>query len=141
MVSASDGLQRTRIVQLARECLGTPFLHQGRTINRGMDCAGVLVHVFMGLGMEYRDRAAYPRRPYRGMLEQIMADQPHLKSVYKSELQSGDIVLFRIRVAPQHIGVCAGNTLIHTYYETGRVVEQSIAPWLPSITHVYRIAP
>lgn len=130
-----------RAVELARECLGTPFAHQGRLPGVALDCAGVLVHVMQGLGLSYIDQRGYPRRPYRGLLDQALADQPHLIAIPKTDAAAGDVLLFRIKAAPQHIGICAGETVIHAYSATGRVVEQSFDPWRSSLSRVYRIIP
>lgn len=127
------------VIHLARECLGTPFVHQGRIPGKALDCAGVLVYIFNGLGLPYSDEIGYPRRPYKGQLEAGLARQPHLKRVAVTELQPGDIVLFRVKAAPQHIGVYTGATLIHAAFDPGRVVEQRFASWAGNLTHAYRV--
>jgi hypothetical protein len=38
------------VIEAARECLGTPFRHQGRIVGEALDCAGVAVHVAERLG-------------------------------------------------------------------------------------------
>lgn len=129
---------RERIIELSRECLGAPFVHQGRSL-KGMDCAGVLVHVLRGLGLPHLDDKGYPRRPFDGMLEKILMAEPSLKQIKKSELEAGDLIVCRIKTAPQHLGICIGDTVIHAYQPTGRVVEQRLANWMPHITHVFRI--
>ena len=128
-----------RIVELARECMGTPFVHQGRKNGTGLDCAGLLVHVLKGLGLPYLDDKGYPRRPFDGMLIKILDAEPSMKRIPKADMARGDVVVMRIKTAPQHIGIFTGDTVIHTYSDTGRVVEQRIANWLPKISHVYRI--
>ncbi|MDX2350410.1 MAG: NlpC/P60 family protein [Porticoccus sp.] len=130
---------KKQIIELARECIDTPFVHQGRTCGKALDCAGVLVHVIEGLGFVCDDEKGYPRSPYKGLLEACLSRQPHLKEIHKSEVSEGDVVLFRIKREPQHIGIFTGKTLIHSYYCTGRVVEQSFRPWQNHITHAYRI--
>ncbi len=130
---------QTKIIDLARECMGTPFAHQGRIPGTALDCAGLLVQVMEGLGLAYDDQHGYPRRPYRGLLEKALREQPCMNEVPKSELAAGDVVLFRISTSPQHIGIYTGGNVIHAYSTTGRVVEQSFAPWRGNLTHVYRI--
>ncbi len=127
------------VIDLARECVGTPFRHQARVCGVGMDCAGVLVHIFERLGLDYTDEVGYPRRPYEGQLEAGLLRQPHLELISKTDLQAGDVVLFRIKKEPQHIGIFTGETLIHAYFSTGRVVEQRFDPWRNQITHAYRV--
>lgn len=128
-----------KIIALAKECEGTPFVHQGRTCGKALDCAGVLVHVIEGLGFFCDDEKGYPRRPYKGLLEACLSRQPHLKEIPKADVMAGDVVLFRIKKEPQHIGIFTGKTLVHAYYCTGRVVEQSFRPWKNHISHVYRV--
>lgn len=128
-----------RIVELARECMGTPFVHQGRNIRTGLDCAGLLVHVLHGLSLPCLDDKGYPRRPFDGMLIKILDAEPSLKRIPKADMARGDVVVMRIKTAPQHIGIFTGDVIIHTYSDTKRVVEQRLANWLPKISHVYRI--
>ena len=54
------------IVASARAAIGTPFRHQGREAGRGLDCAGLLVHVAREIGAEPRDRGGYARMPTGG---------------------------------------------------------------------------
>lgn len=127
-----------RIVELARDCIGVPFVHQGRSMS-GMDCAGILVHVLRGLDLPFCDDKGYPRRPFDGMLEKILLAEPSLEQIPKSELAKGDVMLCRVKRAPQHLLICAGDTVIHAYADTGRVVEQRLSRWQSNVTHVFRI--
>lgn len=131
--------QTPSIVELARECLGTPFVHQGRICGTAMDCAGVLVHVLKRKKLSHKDPKGYPRRPYKGLLEKGLSEQPHLQEIPLSELSAGDVVLFRITTAPRHIGIYTGENVIHAYKEAGRVTEQSFKPWISQLKHVYRV--
>jgi len=129
---------QAQIIALARECLDTPFKHQGRLCGVAMDCAGIPAHIFQGLNLPYNDGDGYPRRPFRGMLETILGDQPSLEKIRISEIQPGDLLLFRISTAPQHIGLYTGQTIIHAFAPVGKVTEQPFAPWKSQITHAYR---
>lgn len=128
-----------RIIELARECIGTPFVHQGRIVGIGMDCPGPLVHALKGLGLPFNDDKGYPRRPFDGMLEKILDAEPSLKRIPNAAMQPADVLVCRIKKAPQHLMIYTGSTVIHSYSDTGRVVEQSATAWLRHITHVYRI--
>lgn len=127
-----------KVISLARECLGTPYRHQGRSCGVEMDCAGPLVHIFKAMGMKFYDPKAYSGRPYKGRLEQILDKQPHLQRVKNNELLAGDLVVFRIKSAPQHLGIFTGENVIHAYADLGRVTEQPFTPWLPQLKRVYR---
>lgn len=128
------------IVDIARECKGTRFVHQGRVAGVGLDCAGLIEHVAKRLQLTYFDVQGYPRLPYRGMLERILGDQPCLKKINKSKLAAGDLLLIRFTRAPQHLGIYSGNGyLIHTYEEVGKVVEHKMdSNWFNRIVGVYR---
>lgn len=128
-----------KILTYARECLGTPFVHQGRQIGLGMDCAGLIVYVMQRLGLNYIDGKGYPRNPYEGMLENILDGQPKVKKIPITEKKPGDILLFRIKRDPQHLAIYAGKTIIHCYSQSGKVVEHSIGGWERKIVAVYRV--
>jgi len=127
-----------RIIALAEECLDVPFVHQGRSM-RGMDCAGVLQHILHGMGLPYLDNKGYPGRPFDGQLEKILLAEPSLVPIKKHELSAGDVIVARIKRAPQHLLICTGSTVIHSYKDTGRVVQQRLIRWQSNITHVFRI--
>lgn len=130
---------RERIVELARECIGTPFVHQGRRNGTGLDCAGVLVHVLKGLDLPVLDDKGYPRRPFDGQLEKILEAEPALQQIKKADMAPGDLWVCRIKKAPQHLMIYTGNTVIHAYSDSQKVVEQRAVNWKNHITHVYRI--
>ena len=128
------------VVDIARECLGTPFVHQGRICGKAMDCAGLPIHICKRKGLPFNDMQGYPRRPYKGMLEASLSEQPSFQKVPLTDLQAGDLVLFKISTAPQHLGIFTGSTIIHAYQPSGRVVEQPFAPWKNQLRHVYRFS-
>lgn len=103
------------VIAAARECLGTPFKHQGRVLGKGMDCAGVLVHVLGRLGLPFDDTTGYPRTPYDGMLEKILNAQPALTEVAKADMTTGDVLLMRVTFAPQHIAIVSESRYGHPY--------------------------
>lgn len=128
------------VVEYARECLGTPFRHQGRLCGVGLDCAGVVVHCATRLNIQHADMQGYPRLPYQNMLEQFMGAQPNLQLISWDKREPGDVVLMRIKAAPQHLGIYVGNDyMVHSYESIGQVVEQRIDDeWLKKIIAVYR---
>jgi len=140
------------IVGYARECINTPFRHQGRlcgygrfladgkTYAGGLDCAGVIIHCAKRLGIEHVDMQGYGRLPFKDLLQEFLNSQPNLLLVPKPEMVAGDVILMRIKAAPGHLGIYAGNGyMIHAYDDVGRTVEQRIDDaWLKKITAVYR---
>ncbi len=128
------------IVGYARECINTPFRHQGRVCGVALDCAGVVVHCATRLALEHADMQGYPRLPFKNTLKEFLDAQPNLIEVPIAEMAAGDVILMRIKAAPQHLGIYVGNGyMIHAYDDIGRTVEQRIDDtWLKKITAVYR---
>lgn len=134
-----------QIIAAASECLGTPFRHQARVPGLGIDCAGLLVHCFKSLALPYHDEMGYPRSPYDGLLESILDSQPSLRRITLQEAQAGDWLVMRIRSAPQHIALHAGERgghpyIIHASSEHGSVVMHRLDHlWRPRVMRAYRM--
>lgn len=131
-------------VEAAMQVLRVPFRHQGR--NRlGMDCAGVLVHVFQALGLSHHDELGYPRSPYDGQLEKILDSQPSLRLIPVAEASAGDVLVMRVSKAPQHIAIHAGEIdghpyIIHGSEQHGAVVHHRLdALWGARVVRAYRM--
>jgi cell wall-associated NlpC family hydrolase len=125
------------IVKAARECLDTPYLHQGRLLGRGMDCAGVVVHVAKRLGYKTFDMPGYGRTPYKGLLEQAADNQPYLERI--NALEPGCVLMMRFTGDPQHVGIYTGDTIIHSYEAVKKVCEHRLDDkWLKRIVRIYR---
>ena len=131
-------------VEAARQVLGVPFRHQGR--NRlGMDCAGVLVHIFREMGVPFNDELGYPRHPYDGQLERILDAQPSLERIDPRSVEAGDVVAMRMAKAPQHIAIHAGLIdghpyIIHGSEQHGKVALHRLDDlWGARIVRAYRV--
>lgn len=133
------------IIAAASECLRTPFRHQARVPGLGIDCAGLLVHCFKALDLPFNDELGYPRSPYDGMLEKILDAQPSLRRIALQDAQAGDWLVMRIRSAPQHIALHAGEVrgkpyIIHASSEHGEVVKHRLDElWRPRVVRAYRM--
>jgi cell wall-associated NlpC family hydrolase len=129
------------IVAAARECLGTPFAHQGRVVGVGLDCAGVAVHAVRAAGFDVMDVPGYGRTPNKGHLAAALDGQPALERVFNTaDRAAGDILLMRFLGEPQHVGVCTGSGIIHAYEAVGGCCEHDIcAKWAARIVRVYRV--
>lgn len=127
------------ILSAARQCIGTPFRHQGRLVGFGLDCAGVAIHVARQIGAGHLDVTGYGRSPSNGLLEKSLDSQPCLERVALSCRSAGDLLLMRFASDPQHIAVCAGDTVIHAYEAAGRCGEHRLSSlWQARIVRVYR---
>ena len=126
-----------KIIDLARETLGTPYHHQGRVNQVGLDCIGVLEYVANNLGVEYIDGQNYSKFPHDGLLEYAIGLQGCMTQVF--EKQPGDVFLMRFQKETQHVAIFTGDTIIHSYESIGRVVEHSLDDvWEKRITHIFR---
>ena len=133
-------MDRLQLVEYARECLGTPFKHQGRVVGLGLDCVGVAIHMATRAGLPVREVKGYGRQPRDGLLQKTLVDHPFLTELTsKIALLPADILLFRIKNEPQHVGICAGSTVIHGYFQSRKVVEQSLTSWKGKLVAAYRI--
>lgn len=126
------------VVKAARAHIGTPFMHQGRLPGIALDCAGLVVAVAKELGIQHVDVTGYGRRP-TGELRTVMAAQRSIKSVPIVERQAGDILVMRFAKEPQHLAICAGATIIHSYETVKKCCEHDLTPeWEKRITEVWR---
>ena len=127
------------IIKTARRAVGVPFKHQGRDL-KGLDCAGLLIWTARELGIEHFDHPAYSRRPLGQLLQEIMDGQPALVRVARKPV-AGDVLLMRFTKEPQHVALCAGDTVIHSYEAVGKVCEHRLDDeWRRRIVRVYQFS-
>lgn len=129
-------MRAEQIIAAARECIDTPFAHQGRVVGLALDCAGVAVHVAQHW-YSVEQPAAYGRLPHDAMLEHWLDRQPYLQR--EMVPHAGDVLLMRFKGEPQHLAVHAGDTIVHAYQPFGRVVEHRLDDkWRRRIVCAYR---
>ncbi len=99
-----------RIVQIAEQFLGLPYVYGGST-PAGFDCSGFTSYVFKQLGYDL----------YRSSYQQIDNGVP----VSKSELMPGDLLLFKRQGASRihHVGIYVGNGMMIHSPQTGDVIK------------------
>jgi len=132
------------VVAIARETIGTPYLHQQRVNGLAMDCAGVPVFVGARLGLKFEDVTNYGRLPQPAEMRKAL--DGNLTRVPKADMQPGDVAWIRFQQEPQHFGIIGdyqhgGFSLIHAYNGSGlrKVVEHRLDPqWLARIVGVWR---
>lgn len=131
---------RSDVVAAARRYLGTPFLHQGRHIEHGIDCAGLLTCVAYDLGLRDVRVTDYGRLPDAARAKSII--EAHMDPVPFAELAPGDVLSFVIVTEVQHYGLLTEADpyrFLHAFQTVGRVVEQTLAgPWLRRLRGCYR---
>ncbi len=115
---------RKKIVEKAREYLGTPFHHQGRLKGIGIDCIGLLSCVAHELGIFTKDNTNYSKHPDgKSLMNEL---NKYLDEIPSNTMNIGDILVFAISKRtkyPQHIGFVTDYGMIHTYQGSGEVVE------------------
>ena len=127
------------IIAVAREFLKTPFVHQGRLPGKALDCAGLVVVTAQRLGLEVIDVQDYSRLPNNGALEAMLDIQPSLHGVGRGEAQPGDVLLMKFKKEPTHLGIHAGDNLIHCWQPVGMVCEHRFdEAWQRRVVAVYR---
>ena len=124
------------LIATARSAIGTPFKHQGRDLN-GLDCAGLLIWAVRQHGIEPADMDAYSRHALGGKLVEMLECQPFLRRAGRPP-QAGDVLVMRFEKEPQHLALCAGETVIHSYETVGQVCEHRLdQQWRNRILRVY----
>lgn len=133
-----------RLDHVARQWIGVPFAHQGRS-RMGVDCVG-LVAVCCAALPEFahhlqHDLVGYEQNPHNGTLERALEDAfgPPVAGY-----QPGDVVAMAFPTVLRHVAIVAehehGLSLIHAL-NTGhqKVVEHRIdARWARRIRATYR---
>lgn len=126
------------LIAAARECLGTPFRHQGRLVGVGLDCVGVVVHALQAVGIDVIDQRGYGDVPSNGLLESAIEQQPTLVRV--TTIMPGDILLMRMLGQPTHVALFTGDTIIHAYDAIGKCCQHRLdARWASRVVRIYRV--
>ncbi len=94
-----------RLVSHARKYLGTPYRYGGISPTTGFDCSGFVYYLY---GAVFQQRI--PRMPIDMAREGI--------AVARSDLKSGDLVLFGRGTSFTHVGIYVGNdSFIHATHK------------------------
>lgn len=138
------------MIAQARQWLGVPFHHQGRS-TAGLDCLGLLMVVADAIGLRFEGKRAseldiprYGARPEVAVL--IARLEAHLQPVAVSAARPGDIVLLKVQGSPQHLAILSDYPvvgemgMIHAYAPARAVVEHRYDEvWRRETYAVYRI--
>lgn len=132
--------KRDDVIEFARTWIGTPFLHQGRLIDVGVDCAGLVIGIAneFKLAKTFKDKKNYSRNPTGTMMAEVLGE--HLERINASEAIYGDILHFKFARFPQHVGILTDNeTFIHADSHEGKVVETRLSGhWAREVRGAYR---
>lgn len=128
----------TRVVQIARSWIGTPYRHQCATRGAGTDCLGLIRGVWRELhGAEPAPIPAYTADWSEPQGEEVLwrAAATYLRALPVGEASPGEVLLFRLRAGSvaKHLGVAAVKsgipTVIHAYSGHGVVETPLSRPW------------
>lgn len=143
-------MEEMNIVSAARALRGVRFHHQGRSVQTGVDCLGLLVLVaekcaleLDGLPLHARDRKDYGHNPDVEMLRAAL--DLALTRVDVATMQAGDVGLFMVDKRPQHLAIITDHPvegefgIIHAYAPHRKVIEHRLdASWKAKLVALYR---
>jgi len=124
--------KRADIEVFARNCIGTPWHHEGRNPGLVLDCVGLIIVTGWGCGLidQREDERNYNANPDGVSL--IAGCERRLGArVAQADLQGGDVVAVRFKDRPQHLGIVGhhpegGLSFIHACNRHRRVVEHRL---------------
>ncbi|NOZ66884.1 MAG: hypothetical protein GXP00_10395 [Alphaproteobacteria bacterium] len=130
-------LHRQKIFLAARDCVDSPFRHQGRDRASGLDCVGLIVHVAKTLNLGAFDYKGYKRIPGREAISRYAAMAGFLKKPM-ARMAAGDVVILRFGRYLEHAAILSDRGIIHACEKYGRVVEHGLDPeWRSRIISVH----
>lgn len=137
-----------RVVALAREWIGTPYVHQASTCGAGADCLGLVRGIWRALyGPE--PEAVPPYSPDWGEVgrdEMLLAGaMRHLQALPRDVAdEPGQVLLFRMRdgAIAKHLGILAETgaspSFVHAYDRHGVVESPFGSPWRARVVRRFR---
>lgn len=114
-----------RIVDLAREWIGTPYIHHQSAKGLGCDCVGLLIGVARELGKEISIKNYLSTPVGDSLLKEL---EKHLLAIPVPTAKPGDILVFSIgwNGVPRHVGIKSDRGLIHADERARKVVEVNL---------------
>ena len=145
LVTPLTDAERVGFIASARNLVGVPFRHRGRS-RRGIDCVGEVALALSAVGRTAEDRRSYGRNPANDGLREVC--EAHFGAPVR-DMQAGDVPLFawwddtRNR-DPNHVGILfdhpnGGLALVHALAQNKRVIAHRLDDFaLARIVAVYR---
>ena len=134
-----------RVVNLAREWIGTPYRHQGYQKQIGCDCLGLIRGLWRELyGVEPQQPKPYAKdwAETTNHERMLMAARAYFGAqITLEELQPGCLILFRWRdgAAIKHAGILsATDQFIHAYERIGVTQSALVPSWRRRIEAVFQ---
>ena len=137
-----------RAVEIARDWLGTPYVHQASLCGAGSDCLGLIRGIWRELyGKEPEQLPEYTQDWGEVSGNELLLHGAirHLERIRDAEPDElGSVLLFRMRqgAVAKHLGLLAAigssPTFIHAYERHGVVESPLSAPWREKIVARFR---
>jgi NlpC/P60 family putative phage cell wall peptidase len=137
-------IRTEQVVAAARGWIGTPYLHQASLRGVGCDCLGLVRGVWREcLGEEPEVAPAYSPDWAEAGGGEALADaaRRHLAEIPCTELQGGELLLFRWRphLPAKHAGIAASPTTTIHAQDGAAVSEIALSPWWRQrLSHAFR---
>lgn len=137
-------MTRDDIVGEARSWVGTPYRHQASLKGAGADCLGLVRGVWRAIvGPEPEKPPAYTPdwSEMTGAETLLSAARRHLEEIPVSEVQPGDLLLFRMALgAPaKHVAIVSGERrIIHAYWGQAVCETRLVSWWERRIAAAFR---
>lgn len=143
-------ISRRAICEISQSLIGVPYLHQGRDVNIGIDCVGLLVEIGKRCDYPYlRDLESYARVPSASKLLETL--EANLFEIPLTEVRIGDFYLMKMGgIKPRHVAVKVSDEtdyitgiepmLIHALSNGGinAVVKQPVSVWRSQFVKGFR---
>lgn len=132
-----------RVLAIAEKWLGTPYRHGASRLQVGCDCLGLIRGIWRELyGTEPEDAGTYSRDWAELAQDEPLIDaaRRHMYLKPQSEMQAGDLLIFRWRdgVAAKHLGIMAeNNRFIHAYEGHSVTLSALVPQWRQRIAAVF----
>ncbi len=136
----------SRVVRLARDWIGTPYVHQASARGAGADCLGLVRGIWRELyGREPEALPAYtPDWGEVGGAEHLAAGAARHLVPAAGPPRPGEVLLFRMRegAVAKHLGILTAAhpaaAFIHAYDRHGTVESPLSGPWAARIAGRFR---
>lgn len=123
-----DNISRDAIIAAARNWIDTPWRHQGRDGDRGIDCVGLIVCVAADIGIPIDDLRNYRRVATSRQMEAEF-DRRMIRRKIAAHAP-GAVLLFKYRPFPRHVAIGTMRDgqpwIVHSRQDAGRgrVIEE-----------------
>ena len=136
---------RERIVEIAREWLGTPYRHQASVKGVGTDCIGLVYGISRELNLTRYDASKvkdprytnYSRMPDTAFMRSVL--NRWLIQIPIKEAKPGDVLFIAWIKEPQHLAILTEKGIIHAYMGVKKVTEHNLTPdWASKVVAAYK---